>query len=94
MAVWKVAAMNAKVGLTSDAEAEDFFIQTLEQAIDAVVIIDDHNRVVFFNSAAETFWGCPRIEVLGRNVSSLVPHTYAPIMMAISVLTARLESTR
>jgi len=74
VAVWKVAAMNAKVGLTSDAEAEDFFIQTLEQAIDAVVIIDDHNRVVFFNAAAEAFWGCSRIEVLGRNVHALVPH--------------------
>jgi PAS domain S-box-containing protein len=67
--------MNAKVGLTSDAEAEDFFIQTLEQAIDAVVIIDDQNRVVFFNAAAEAFWGCSRMEVLGRNVRTLVPHT-------------------
>lgn len=38
VAVWKVAAMNAKIGLMSDADAEDFFIQTLEQAIDAVVI--------------------------------------------------------
>ena len=67
--------MNAKVGLTSDEEAEHFFVQTLEQAIDAVVIIDDHNLVVFFNSAAEKFWGCPRIDVLGRNVSGLVPHS-------------------
>ena len=66
--------MNAKVGLTSGDEAEDFFVQTLEQAIDAVVIIDDHNRVVFFNTAAERFWGRPRLEVLGSNVSTLVPY--------------------
>lgn len=40
-----------------------------------VVIIDDQNRVVFFNAAAEAFWVCSRIEVLGRNVHALVPHT-------------------
>jgi len=67
--------MNARVGLTSGEEAEDFFIQTLEQAVDAVVIVDDHDRVVFFNAAAEAFWGCSRIDVLGSNVSSLVPHS-------------------
>jgi hypothetical protein len=30
--------------------------------------------VVFFNAAAEAFWGCSRIEVRGRNVHTLVPH--------------------
>lgn len=39
-----------------------------------IVIIDDQNRVVFFNAAAEAFWGCSRIEVRGRNVHTLVPH--------------------
>lgn len=39
-----------------------------------IVIIDDQNRVVFFNAAAEAFWGCSRIEVLSQNVHALVPH--------------------
>ncbi|MGP5465613.1 hypothetical protein ACTXNP_04510 [Pseudomonas helleri] len=30
--------------------------------------------MVFFNAAAEAFWGCSRIEVRGRNVHTLVPH--------------------
>ncbi len=59
--------------MISGEEAEHFFVQTLEQAIDAVVVIDDHNRVVFFNAAAEQLWGCPRNEVLGNNVKTLVP---------------------
>jgi c-di-GMP-specific phosphodiesterase len=45
----------------------------LEQAIDAVVLIDDSNRINFFNAAAERLWGYSRDEVLGRNVSILVP---------------------
>ncbi|WP_229721989.1 PAS domain S-box protein, partial [Marinobacterium nitratireducens] len=47
--------------------------QILEQAIDAVVSIDENNKVTFFNAAAEAFWGYRRDEVIGRNVRMLVP---------------------
>lgn len=47
--------------------------QTLEQALDAVVSIDASNHVTFFNTAAERLWGYARNEVLGKNVSMLVP---------------------
>ncbi|QBK06478.1 EAL domain-containing protein [Hylemonella gracilis] len=47
--------------------------QTLEQAVDAVVVIDQDNRVTLINAAAEALWGWPREQVLGRNVSMLVP---------------------
>lgn len=53
----------------------DLFVQTLEQAIDSVVVIDADNHVVLFNAAAEKLWGFGREEVLGRNVSMLVPET-------------------
>lgn len=49
------------------------FTQTLEQAVDGVVVIDTENNVVLFNRAAETLWGYSRDEVLGRNVKMLVP---------------------
>lgn len=45
----------------------------LEQAIDAVVMIDAQNNVTHFNAAAEKLWGYSRDEVLGRNVAMLVP---------------------
>ena len=47
--------------------------EVLEQVIDAVVQIDENNEVVFFNPAAERLWGYEAAEVLGRNVSMLVP---------------------
>ncbi|MFT3812694.1 MAG: EAL domain-containing protein [Acidovorax sp.] len=53
---------------------EALFVQTLAQAIDAVVVIDANNCVVLFNAAAERLWGWPCKEVLGRNVKMLVPH--------------------
>ena len=47
--------------------------QILEQAIDAVVSIDENNNVTFFNAAAERLWGYSKYEVLGKNVKMLVP---------------------
>lgn len=51
----------------------DIFIQTLEQAVDGVVVIDTKNCVVLFNRAAEELWGISREEVIGQDVSMLVP---------------------
>ncbi|NVN36220.1 diguanylate cyclase domain-containing protein, partial [Komagataeibacter swingsii] len=51
----------------------EVLISALEQAIDATVIIDDKNHVIFFNSAAENLWGLDKKEVLGQNVNVLVP---------------------
>lgn len=49
------------------------FIQTLEQAVDSVVVIDSRNQVILFNRSAEQLWGLPREKVIGHNVSILVP---------------------
>jgi diguanylate cyclase (GGDEF)-like protein/PAS domain S-box-containing protein len=51
----------------------EVFVQTLEQAIDGVVVIDRDNRIILFNRAAERLWGRAREEVLGQNVGALVP---------------------
>ena len=51
----------------------EIFIQTLEQAVDSVVVIDRHNHVLLFNASAERLWGLPREQVIGHNVSMLVP---------------------
>jgi len=59
--------------ITREREAREMMNQTLEQALDAVVIIDENNNVTFFNAAAERLWGYARGEVLGRNVKMLVP---------------------
>ena len=59
--------------ITVERELRETVDQTLEQALDAVVRIDEHNNVQFFNKAAEEFWGYSREEVLGNNVKMLVP---------------------
>lgn len=45
----------------------------LDQAIDAAVLIDDRNCIIYFNAAAERLWGYDAQEVMGRNVKLLLP---------------------
>jgi len=59
--------------VTAERIAQETIDQTLEQALDAVVGIDEANHVTLFNAAAERLWGYGRAEVIGRNVKMLVP---------------------
>lgn len=59
--------------ITQQKEERGFIEQTLEQAIDGVITIDENNIVKLFNKAAEKIWGYAREEVIGRNVKMLVP---------------------
>ncbi|WP_317279120.1 PAS domain S-box protein [Kordiimonas aquimaris] len=59
--------------ITEQRRAQDIVNQTLEQALDAVVTIDEENCITFYNSAAEKLWGYSRAEVMGQNVKMLVP---------------------
>lgn len=59
--------------ITQQRMAQQAINQTLSQALDAVVTIDDDNIVTFFNPAAEALWGYAADEVVGKNVKMLVP---------------------
>jgi len=59
--------------VSKEKTAQEIIHQTLEQAIDAVVTIDQDNRITFANPAAERLWGYSRDEMLGQNVKMLVP---------------------
>lgn len=59
--------------ITAERDSREIISQTLEQALDAVVTIDDQNIVTFANQAAEDLWGYTREEMLGNNVKMLVP---------------------
>jgi len=64
--------------VTRERESREVINQTLEQALDAVVTIDERNCVTFFNAAAEKLWGLPRSQVMGQNVRMLVPEDIRP----------------
>ena len=52
-------------------ESPEFLLAALEQAPDAVLILNGDQRVNHCNAAAEQIWGSPRAELLGRDATSL-----------------------
>ena len=61
--------MRASDYLTVDTP--EFLLAALEQASEAVVIIDGDLRVSHFNAAAESIWGVAREDILGLDASCL-----------------------
>ncbi|SBS27644.1 Oxygen sensor protein DosP [Marinomonas aquimarina] len=64
--------------MSEQESLSDIFIQTLQQAIDGVVVINSQNQVILFNQAAEQLWGYSKEDVLGQNVKVLVPDHIKP----------------
>jgi two-component system sensor kinase FixL len=48
----------------------------LDAAVDAIIVIDHKGRIETFNSAAEVIFGFNAQDILGKNVSLLMPEPY------------------
>lgn len=57
-------------------QAEQRYRAVVDTAADAIVVIDDHGTIRSFNTAAERTFGYLPSEVIGENVSVLMPEPY------------------
>jgi len=56
--------------------ADARFDALLGAAVDAILVIDDKGVIETFNKAAEKLFGYPAADILGQNVSVLMPEPY------------------
>ncbi len=50
----------------------------IESAMDAIIAVDDQQRIVVFNATAEKIFGCPEKEVLGQSLERFIPSRFRP----------------
>jgi PAS domain S-box-containing protein len=60
-------------------ESESRLAGIIESAMDAIITVDEDRRVLVFNAAAETAFGCPAAEVLGRPLDGLIPERFREV---------------
>jgi len=56
--------------------SEKRFRAILDTATDGIVSIDENQRIILFNNAAERIFGYSREEILGENLNILIPPQY------------------
>jgi PAS domain S-box-containing protein len=57
-------------------ESEDRISGIINSAMDAVISVDDGQRIVLFNAAAEKMFGYSVAEVMGRPISLIIPERF------------------
>jgi PAS domain S-box-containing protein len=59
-----------------EREITDLAAGIIASALDAIVVIDDVERIILFNPAAERMFDCPASDALGSSVRRLIPQRY------------------
>ena len=59
-------------------EQEARLAAIIGSAMDAVITVDEQQRITMFNPAAEAMFGCPASETLGTPLDRLIPQRFRP----------------
>jgi two-component system sensor kinase FixL len=72
-----IESRREKENAIADLEAREAHLQSILDSVpDAMIVIDEHGIIQSFSVAAEVQFGWPSADVLGRNISILMPSPY------------------
>jgi PAS domain S-box-containing protein len=57
-------------------ESKERLAGIVSSAMDAIITVDDDQRIVLFNEAAERMFGCPAAEALGQPLNRFIPERF------------------
>ena len=72
------AELHAQIGERARAEHDAQTAQArlagiIDSAMDAIITVDEDQRIILFNTTAEALFGCPQAEALGTPLSRFIP---------------------
>lgn len=69
--------MNAQnAAAVAGADSDALFRMVIETAVDGIIVIDAEGRITFFSKAAERLFGYAAEDVMGKNITMLMPESY------------------
>ena len=63
----------------SARDSQAWLSAVIDSAMDGIVVLDDRQRIVSFNPAAERIFRCPAADVLGSSLDVLIPERFRKI---------------
>jgi len=76
LARWVESTLEGREAVRRLRESESRLAGIIDSAMDAIITLDEEQRVLVFNAAAEAAFGCPAAEVLGRPLDRFIPERY------------------
>jgi PAS domain S-box-containing protein len=67
-------------------ESEERLAGIVSSAMDAIITVDDDERVVLFNEAAARMFGCPAAEATGKPIDQFIPERFRRTSRAMGSL--------
>ena len=67
-----------KISETALREEKDRIASIVDSAMDAIVTVDDQQRILVFNEAAEQMFGCTAEDAMGQTLDRLLPERFRP----------------
>ncbi|MFI3188211.1 MAG: PAS domain S-box protein [Methylococcales bacterium] len=71
-----IGVANTLVDITEQKRSEDLFRLTIESIPDAIITVNHENIITLLNQKAVDLFGYKRSELLGQNISFLMPNHY------------------
>jgi PAS domain S-box-containing protein len=77
----RTAALQSEIANREDAEAalresQGRLAGIVQSAMDSIITVDDEQRIVLFNNAAEKIFLCPAAEAIGEPITRFIPQRF------------------
>jgi PAS domain S-box-containing protein len=75
------AELHAQIGERERAKSDAQSARTrlagiIDSAMDAIITVDEDQRIILFNTTAEALFGCPQAEALGSPLTRFIPERF------------------